>query len=358
MRKRFSILATVLFICSSCLQVKAAPTSLPISDGNAYTYVESGGGQYEYAVPFTGNYEITLAGTSGAAYNTTSGGAGCTLKRTVRLQYGDTIRFQLNTQPTYYTSGSTLYIPGGVKSTLYVGDTKVWEASGGAGQVPSRTAPNGITQAVAYSGDNSSSVTLPVHWHSGNGKSGATHANSFPQLNTYTNPGGCYTGRHVCDSQCKRVCGGNMHQITQHNYSDGCGWHEYGDYSARQFQCYGCENVIRQEIENGDSWPPKPTCDAVIGACTGKLNVWTLGCGMSQGEILGTCSTTIGPCFDGVWGGSSAVVDNTGAGRFSIRLSNHDGLRYSNTKVQMPHYKSGKCKLIVRDNIVLYYKRE
>lgn len=44
MRRSFGILATVLFICSSCLQAKAAPTSLPISDGNAYTYVESGGG--------------------------------------------------------------------------------------------------------------------------------------------------------------------------------------------------------------------------------------------------------------------------------------------------------------------------
>lgn len=44
MRRSFVYLATVLFICSSCLQVKAAPTSLPISDGNAYTYVESWGG--------------------------------------------------------------------------------------------------------------------------------------------------------------------------------------------------------------------------------------------------------------------------------------------------------------------------
>lgn len=317
-----------------------------------------GGGNYEYTVPLTGNYEITLAGSSGSAYGATSGGAGCTLNRTVRLQYGDTVKFSLNDQPRTDTRGDTLYVHGGLKSTLYVNGAKIWEASGGAAQVPNRTAPDGTMQVVAYSGDDSSHITLPVHWHSGGGKSGATHANQFPQLNTYTNPAGCYTGRHECDSQCRRVCGGGTHQISQHDYSDGCGWHEHGNFSARQFQCYACGNVIRQEIRNGNSWPPRPTCGAIVGACTGKLNVWTLGCGMQQGQILGTCSTNIGPSFDSVWGNSSAEVSNVGSGRFSIRLTEHDGLYYTNTKVYLPTYKSARCNLIVRDNTVVFYKRQ
>lgn len=112
MRKSISLLATMAFMLCSCLQVSAAPTNFPLSYGNSYTYTERGGGNYEYTVPLTGNYEITLAGTSGSAYGATSGGAGCTLNRTVRLQYGDTVKFSLNDQPGIDTKGDTLYVHG------------------------------------------------------------------------------------------------------------------------------------------------------------------------------------------------------------------------------------------------------
>lgn len=366
MRKSISLLATMALMLCSCLQVSAAPTNFPLSYGNSYTYTETGGGDYEYTVPLTGNYEITLAGSSGSAYGSTSGGAGCTLNRTVRLQYGDTVKFSLNDQPSVDTKGDTLYVHGGLKSTLYMNGVKIWEASGGAAQVPNRTAPDGVMQVVAYSGDDSASVTLPVHWHSGGGKSGATHANSFPQLNTYTNPGGCYVGRHVCDSQCRRVCGSQTFWTGPgHDYRDGCSWHHYHPHSARQWSCYACGDpdedfvVGSIEYEHDDECPKEPpNCTRIIDDCTGKLNVWSLGCGMQQGQILGTCSTAIGPCFDSVWGDSSAEVSNIGSGRFSIRLAEHDGLYYTNTKVSLPAYKSDRCNLIVRDNTVVFYKRQ
>lgn len=82
---------------------------------------------------------------------------------------------------------------------------------------------------------------------------------------------------------------------------------------------------------------------------------------MQQGQILGTCSTSIGPCYtipSDVFASPSAVVSNVGSGRFSIRLAEHDGLYYTNTKVSLPAYKSDRCNLIVRDNTVVFYKRQ
>lgn len=366
MRKSISLLATMALMLCSCLQVSAAPTNFPLSYGNSYTYTVTGGGNYEYTVPLTGNYDITLAGTSGSAYGDTSGGAGCTLSRTVRLQYGDTVKFSLNDQPSVDPKGDTLYVHGGLKSTLYVNGVKIWEASGGAAKVPNRTAPDGIMQVVAYSGDDSASVTLPVHWHRDNGKWGATHANQFPQLNTYTDPGGCYTGRHVCDSQCSRACDFEVYWTgPPHDYRDGCSWHPYHPYIARQWSCdiHGDPDnnfvVGRMECEDYDDFPETPPgCNGIIGACTGKLNVWSLGCGMHQGQILGECPTTIGPCFDSVWVNPHATESNVGSGRFSIRLAEHNGLYYSNAKVSLPAYKSDKCNLIVHDNTVVFYKRQ
>lgn len=78
---------------------------------------------------------------------------------------------------------------------------------------------------------------------------------------------------------------------------------------ARQWSCYACGDpdtnfvVGRIEFEDYDECPREPpNCEVIIDDCTGKLNVWFIGCGMQQDHILGTCSTTIGPCFDSVWG--------------------------------------------------------
>lgn len=150
-----------------------------------------------------------------------------------------------------------------------------------------------------------------------------------------------------------------------HDYRDGCSWHGYHPCIARQWSCdtHGDPDnnfvIGRIEYENDDECPKTPPgCNGTIVDCTGEWNVWSLGCGMQQGQILGECSTTIVPYFDSEWGGSSAEVSNVGSGRFRIRLAEHDGLYYSNAKVSLPAYKSDKCNLIVRDNTVVFYKRQ
>lgn len=59
---------------------------------------------------------------------------------------------------------------------------------------------------------------------------------------------------------------------------------------------------------------------------------------------------------DGNFTGQS--LSNTGNGKFTIRLAEQQELNYSNVGVTTPHYKSGLCELILRDDTVVYYKRK
>lgn len=384
MRKLFSFLAAGLLLVFNCLPVCAADT-LPITHQNSYTYTVTGGGSYEYTVPFTGNYELTLAGASGSAYGGTSGGAGHYSNKIVRLQEGDVIKVELCNQPDVYTDGDTLHIPGADLTYLYLNGQWMWIMGGGYGAVSNRIAPTGITQVRVHSGVRRDGIdagsTLNVHWHSGNGKSGATHANTFPTVYSLTNPGGCYSAaghthdktgacakRHVCDSNCYTACTGSMRRITYHNYRDGCSWHSYGDYEATQYQCSTCNTIQRLQWSHGPEPEAPKSCCNVVHHCTGILNTyncgnspvntWTIQCGYSQGQILGEPSVAVG-----TWGVQNdafsvpKVEANIGNSYFNIRLCEQQELFYKNLSVQLPYYLDRKCNLILKDNTVVYYKR-
>lgn len=165
----------------------AAGNELPISHGNRYTVNRDGGGEITYTVPFTANYEVTLSGSEGAGYPSGAGGYGYTLTTTVRLNKGQTITVSTPNRPAHYTEGTTTIVPHGNDSVLKIDGKEFLRAGGGAPRFNQIIAPTG-TINVQVEGV----ASLPVHWHSGNGKSGATHANQFPTVYSETLAGGCY----------------------------------------------------------------------------------------------------------------------------------------------------------------------
>lgn len=334
MRKSLSILLAGFLLIFNSLPVFAA-NNLPIAKSNSYTVSATGGGTYEYTVPFTGNYEITLAGAQGASYSSNSGGLAYTVSSTIRLNKGDVIKFVLNNRPSYSSSGGVLMVPAGVKSDMYVNNTLKITAGGGAGNVDNNIAPSGITSVRVYNG-NGSYTTLGTHWHTGNGKSGATHNNTFQQLDTRNNPGGCYTHHwHTHDSQCDYKSWHTHENCVYHNVKD-----EYGnDDSDKSWTEHHCTPRSKHEGDTRD-------------------NHYTIGCGYQQGQILGinNGSYTPGSCSGAV---GSSVLNHSGNGSFSIRLAEQDTLFYHDGLVSRTNltYLNTVVDLVIKDDVVVYYKR-
>lgn len=367
MKKYISALLCCALLLFSTSTAQAASPTLGINYGNKYT-VTLGGGTYSYTVPFTANYELTLSGTRGAAYSNNSGGYGYTLSQTVRLNKGDEIKVELPNAPGYYQSGNTVVVPGGNPGKLWINGNLYWVAAGGQGKISNGIAPNNATAIQVYNGNgtsNGAANTYDVHWHSGNGLSGPYHSNSFPTLSTYNNPGGCYIGSHVCDENCRRTCGTQLVKVSEHDYRDGCAWHGHGNFTACQYACYSCgdpdENyvVMRFEWQHESDRPQGPFyCIEIIGACTGLLNKWDLGCGTQQGQILGyNGAERAGSCL--ATGNPSASLTSSGNASFTIKLSETENTQYLNTTVRKGnlYYLNSYADLVLIDDIVCYYKR-
>ena len=313
-----------------------------------------GGGEITYTVPFTANYEVTLSGSEGAGYPSGAGGYGYTLTTTVRLNKGQTITVATPNRPAHYTEGTTTIVPHGNDSVLKIDDKEFLRAGGGASRFNQIIAPTG-TINVQVEGV----ASLPVHWHSGNGKSGATHANQFPTVYSETLVGGCYgwSGHthnatrtcarfHNCDLDPKRVAWCCMNENINGNYihKPGC-------------PCEGTCWTRAEDKNFRDGWVID--CNGAMNdyACGYPNNTQVLKCGYSQGQILNVNNASYQPHINsGNFNGKS--LSNTGNGKCTIRLAEQQELNYSNVVVTTPHYKDGLCELILRDDTVVYYKRK
>ena len=273
---------------------------------------------------------------------------------TVRLNKGQTITVATPNRPAHYTEGTTTIVPHGNDSVLKIDDKEFLRAGGGAPRFNQIIAPTG-TINVQVEGV----ASLPVHWHSGNGKSGATHANQFPTVYSETLVGGCYgwSGHthnatrtcarfHNCDLDPKRVAWCCMNENINGNYihKPGC----------------PCEGPCWTRPEDKffrDTWVID--CNGAMNdyACGYPNNTQVLKCGYSQGQILNVNNASYQPHINsGNFNGKS--LSNTGNGKCTIRLAEQQELNYSNVVVTTPHYKDGLCELILRDDTVVYYKRK
>lgn len=376
LKKLFALVSALTLLLASTLTVSAAEADLPLNLNNSWSLARTGGGDISYTIPYTGNYEISLSGSQGSAYSNSSGGYGYTLTKTVRLQYGDVICIHTPEKPTgYTTSGSTITVPAGNDAQLYVNDTLVWTAGAGAALVTNNIAPNGITSVSAQG---STARNYNVHWHSGNGKSGATHSNTFPTVYAASSPGGCYGGighthdalfpcswrytKHTHTGHCAYVRIDTIECTSRHNgmsyfrctacgaeyshydggASSGWGWGYCDCPASYEYNCAG-------ELNDGHQY-----------TCGSPVNTWGLKCGYSQGQIVGINNDN-GNChacyYASGWNPATATLSNTGATKFSIRLVEQHTTAYTNTTVRAPYYLNDKANLMILDNTVCYFKR-
>ncbi|MCM1221731.1 MAG: hypothetical protein NC548_45395 [Lachnospiraceae bacterium] len=374
MRKKFLAILMAALTLSATMPVYAA-SELPIAKSNSYTVSKDGGGSYEYTVPYTANYEITLAGAQGSSYSSNAGGYGYTLKKTIRLQYGDTIKVELPNRKNYYTEGTTIKVPGGDPAKLYINGTLVQVAGGGGGTVSNQTAPNDIYYVQTQNGAGTNTATwnssVTVHWHTGNGVNDvnkANHSNNFPTVYLASSPGGCYAGdghTHNAVVYCPRhTCVASSSISTYRLSLEGCPtcgscntetWtrttitHSECGYSAweESAHCNTCGGSKSRSWSNGRS------CPGTIWDCGSPVNTWTVQCGIAQGYVSAS-NGCAGTCKDGSW---SASLNNSGNAKFTIKLAEQNGVQYKNVVASTAYYLNDPVDLIVCDNTVTYYKR-
>lgn len=266
------------------------------------------------------------------------------------------MKFSVPKKPTgTSTNGSVLSVAGGNAARYWLNDSLQLLAGSGSGYVNNNIAPNGILSVKTLGGEGNSvgvSKTYNVHWHSGNGKSGATHSNSFPTMYSTSNPGGCYRD------------GGHTHDATSK-----CPKH-HGHESA----CYSSCGCTSGNTGNGAGSPCSVCCHSgghsnpcthrELTHCTHSLNTfdcgaytntWVIGCGYQHGQIVGISN---GACAPGsCWGEcDTQVVGNRGDAKFTVKLLEQSNLYY-NRKTAPAYWDGVKCNLVIKDSVVVWFKR-
>ncbi|MCM1237608.1 MAG: hypothetical protein NC489_46690, partial [Ruminococcus flavefaciens] len=346
----------------------------PLTLSNSWT-VTNGGGDYSYTVPYSGIYEITLAGGQGGDYNDNSGGYGQTVVKKLRLQAGTALTIHNGRKASAYTTNSnTLTVQKGDASYVDISGVGKLIAGAGGGYVNYSTAPNSITSVQFYDG-NANLKTLNVHWHTSNNVSyanRASHSNSFPLVYSLTNQGGCYRGSHTHDALSSCPWRYTYHEHDGCSYTDADTVHCTSRSNGMSyFRCSACgANYSHYDggASTGWGWGPCGCslsrtyhCDGTPNrgheyTCGGSpINTWTIGCGYSQGQILGF-STSNSPAGDCALH-DSKNANRAGDGYCTIKLIEQDPLYFKDTKVKAPYYLDGKCNLIIQDDTVVYFKR-
>ena len=304
-----------------------------------------------------------MAGSQGSAYNSNSGGKGYVLSKKVYLNKGDVIKVVVGERPSWFTKGSTLTVPGGNYSELYLNGVLQWRAGGGASEQSNNIAPTGITSVQYLSGNPTAepAVTLVPHWHEGNGMSGPTHANQFPTLYQYNDPGG---GHYVSAGHKHGVLNCEAHEK----------YKEHGAASGSSRPCPICGRGMCGEGQGDspDGWITGGHGDGTTtwscsgGDCDNKPNTWRIGCGYEHGEIRGSVTTTAGTCYtipNGVFASPSAELAQDGNGVFACSLSSQGTI---STTMHGEHpivYKGTKAELVLVDkegedkDYVAYFRR-
>ena len=271
----------------------------------------------------------------------------------------------LPSKATYTTSGTNLYVYGGKAGALYKNGVRILTAGGGAGTISDGTAPDDVTKVYVYNGSSSdtsygSSNSYNVHWHSGNGITSHKTSNTFPTVYQLDSPGGCYTlGSHTHDQiqTCARDDHSNYTCYCTHSPADETHEHTYCSY--HKHICNVCHKYIKRwdGMCSADCNHHQHTSGRPYMCGDSPTNTWNLGCGYSNGEIIGYSNGSVGSC-SGNSASDDAHINNEGAASAKIELDEHRKLYYTGANVSGDvEYAGSKVNLVLRDNIVVYYKR-
>ena len=107
------------------------------------------GGEISYTIPYTGDFDIILAGSQGGSYNSDKGGCGYTCTKKIRLSKGDVIKVKTPNKP----SGTNTSPVGGKKAEMWVNNTLMFVAGGGAGGISKTIADSGVLNIYPQGGE-------------------------------------------------------------------------------------------------------------------------------------------------------------------------------------------------------------
>lgn len=304
-KKLFCAVLTAALLAMQVVPVSAAST-LPVTNANKYTVSVTGGGSYEYTVPFTGNFEITLAGSQGS----TGGGPGYVVTTTRRFSYGDRIKFV-----TYRAPGNTSSSVAGKSSRMYLNGTEILRAGGGTG-------------GYSYSMCNKNvQVSAPVTIAGGEGGSNGSV--------TY----------HTCSVSPNQPC---YTQVAHsHSHAKGCASHQCGSHDGSCGHGHQAGSGL-EGVDSGESG----YCHHTIWDCNKKWD-YPHTCGHNSGDQLSYIAATPGTCY-----GATGSLSNRDSGSFTICLAEHYNLYHHGGQVSGDvTYRGSTMNLVLRDNYVVYYKR-
>ena len=288
------------------------------------------GTEFEFKVPYSGYYQITLAGSQGGTYNSTAV-AGTKLTQKVWLDAGTVLSGSTTIVPSNTWDGSTFCVHGGSTAVLYK-DGVVYAKAAAGNATTAKIAPANATTVRVYSTDDVSYKESPVHWHKGNSY---TYGNcyivyNFQGTRTRTVEGPACEGRHYH---------GNMYNppsyVSWTHCCKCCSSCNHSHTSTESYTYY-YSNTSGAKERSGDSF-----------------RFYSLGCGYEQGEVRPIPATSKGADYNP---NGMTVSTNTGAGYFQIQLCEQGTLAYNNVRVKVPIYNSRKYNVVVNNDTVVYCK--
>lgn len=325
------------------------------------------GTSWEFTIPYSGYYKLTLAGSSGGTYKSTGGnGVVLTTKNSVYLSKGQKLSGDAGVVPSYDLTGTKMVVHGGNSTNLYIDDTLYLKAAGGNATTVSPM-DAAVDDLHLCRGNDESEVTPIVHWHQDLNHTGITLGTTF-QYTVYsmTDPTGCYVGAGH-NHNVIFACPNHQERCDGYIYFDGANsttktWcPDYPGASSGGYQrlpasqSTQCTHCGYSEKRDGDIYGRWECPNHVLKwDCGSPTNTWQCRCGYAQGQVLSSLDG-IANSYDPSSVCNSAI-SNQGSGYFTIQLAEQGAIYMSNQQVQRLAYLNRFYNVVVLDGRVTYCK--
>lgn len=333
MKTKFLAFILVACLLFPSISVEATTTPTLSAPNYSVTYKGLSG---TVSIPFSGYYNITVAGSQGGTYGSTRA-AGNKVSGKVWLNKGDLVSYSCKTSPTAYTvNGSTMDVPAGNGGSLLINNKEFIYAAPGVSTTKAYSVPTGVNKVTLHRTGTAEPQSFNVHWHSGSASSkGGCYnlpywyysyevngSHSWGDDHTH---GNSYTG---VPDKCRTCSGCGAH-------SSDVGW---GD------TCSGNKETKYGYVESYS----KPTGGQ-------HISEYHLDCGYQQGHILNLYNlaqaTSLVPA-----GFTETKAANSDSAYFTLQLAEHNGLYNLNTVAKTVGYNNYKYNVVVNNDVVVYCK--